>query len=427
MGFRRGEPVNRVEFLHDGELLEGERGESLVHALIAADRLVLARSPKLHRPRGPFCLRAACDGCLMRVNGVPNVLGCRTRLLGGETVETQNVLGSREVDLLSATDFLFPRGMDPHRLFAGVRGVSGVVTKLARRIAGLGKLPDSAEPVTTAKRREVDLLIVGGGQSGLACAEREGAAAVLLDDGLELGGKLRLLDRARAADLVTAARASGAELHAQTTAVGIYREPDDASGFFSVLAAHADRVTLFRARRLHLATGCHDAVPRFPGGDLPGVMSGRAALALESGDVVPAQRLALVGRGPLIDACAERFRRHVVVRVEDAEDVERAVGTLTVRGLVLRTEGGSRRVDAGALVFEDTPSPAFELAVQAGARTEFRPGTGYVPVLDDHGEAAPNVRCSGSVTGRAQRSISVPNNPSPPAMKTRSNTPSKRK
>src|SRR5688572_21070046 len=107
MGFRRVPLNNRVEFLHDGDLLEAERGESLAHALVAADRLLLARSTKLHRPRGPFCLRAACDGCLMRVNGVPNVLGCRTRVHGGETVETQNVLGSREVDLLSATDFLF--------------------------------------------------------------------------------------------------------------------------------------------------------------------------------------------------------------------------------------------------------------------------------------------------------------------------------
>ncbi len=398
MGFRRVPLTHRVEFLHDGDLLEAERGQSLVHALVAADRLLLARSTKLHRPRGPFCLRAACDGCSMRVNGVPNVLGCRTRVYGGETVETQNVLGSREVDLLSATDFLFPRGMDPHRLFAGVRVASTVVNKLARRIAGLGKLPDEAAPVTEARRREVDVLIVGGGQSGLELAAAEGSRAVLLDDGLELGGKLRLLRPETARVLGVEARAAGAELFSGMTALGVYREGDAPSGALSVLAVQGERVTLFRTRRLLLATGCHDAVPRFASGELPGVFSARAALELDAGNVVPALRIALVGRGPLLDACAERFARYVVARIEDAERVEHAVGTLAVRGLVVRTGGGSERIDAGAVIFDGTPSPAFELAVQAGARTEFRPGTGYVPVLDADGQAAPGVYCAGSMT-----------------------------
>lgn len=400
MGFRRVPLNHRVEFLHDGDLLEAERGESLAHALIAADRLLLARSTKLHRPRGPSCLRAACDGCLMRVNGVPNVAGCRTRVRGGETVETQNVLGSREIDLLSATDFLFPHGMDPHRLFAGVRVASTVVSKLARRIAGLGKLPDAAAPVTSARRRDVEVVIVGGGQSGLRLAATEGGRAVLLDDGLELGGKLRLLEPASAAALASQARAAGAELCSETTALGVYREPDDESGRLSVLAVQGERVTLFRTPRLVLATGCHDAVPRFAGGDLPGVMSARAALELDAGNVVPDLRLVLVGRGPLLDACQQRFERYVVARVEDAERVEHATGTLSLSGLVVRTRDGTQRIDAGALIFDGTPSPAFELAVQAGARTEFEPGKGYAPLIDSAGQAAPGVFCAGSVTGR---------------------------
>ncbi|MEZ4375267.1 MAG: 2Fe-2S iron-sulfur cluster-binding protein, partial [Polyangiaceae bacterium] len=51
-----------VRVFHDGHALEAEAGEPVAISLIGAGRLLLARSPKLHRPRGPYCLRAACDG-----------------------------------------------------------------------------------------------------------------------------------------------------------------------------------------------------------------------------------------------------------------------------------------------------------------------------------------------------------------------------
>ena len=49
-----GDPV---EITLDGETLVAEQGEALAFALLAADKLALSRSPKLHRPRGPSCLR----------------------------------------------------------------------------------------------------------------------------------------------------------------------------------------------------------------------------------------------------------------------------------------------------------------------------------------------------------------------------------
>src|SRR5262245_50273100 len=175
-------PTDPVEIEHEGERLEAERGEPLAFALIAAARLPLARSPKLHRPRGPYCLRGACDGCLARVDGVPNVMTCQRVALGGERIDTQNVLGTRGVDALRAADFLFPRGIDHHRLLAGIRGVSSVVQTFARRVAGLGKLPEAIETTRPARRREVDVLVIGGGPAGLGAAAALGAPAFLVDD-----------------------------------------------------------------------------------------------------------------------------------------------------------------------------------------------------------------------------------------------------
>ncbi len=125
----------------DGEPVVAERGEPAAVALLAAGHLALARSPKFHRPRGPACLRAACDGCLARVDEVPNVMTCRVPSTEGLRIETQNVVGSKDTDLLRMADWFFPEGMNHHELFAGVPGVQRVLQGFARRVAGLGRLP----------------------------------------------------------------------------------------------------------------------------------------------------------------------------------------------------------------------------------------------------------------------------------------------
>src|SRR5688572_19290242 len=139
--FRRGRALqDPVTITLDGADVPAERGEPLAIALLAAGKITLARSPKLHRPRAPSCLRGACDGCLARVDGVPNVMTCLRPAAGGERIETQNVVGSRESDLLRVTDWFFPQGIDHHHLMAGIPGISGVMQAFARKLAGLGKL-----------------------------------------------------------------------------------------------------------------------------------------------------------------------------------------------------------------------------------------------------------------------------------------------
>src|SRR3984957_18000592 len=135
---RRHPPSDPVTMHLDGQALVAERGEPVAVALLAAGKLALARSPKFHRPRGPSCLRAACDGCLARVDGRPNVMTCMVPAAEGTVVGTQNTRGAREVDFLRVTDWFFPRGMNHHELFAGVPGLQGLMQTFARRVAGLG-------------------------------------------------------------------------------------------------------------------------------------------------------------------------------------------------------------------------------------------------------------------------------------------------
>src|SRR5580704_1979391 len=161
--FRRSRPPTDPVTIHlDGEALPAERGEPLAASLLAADKTILARSPKLHRPRGPSCFRGGCDGCLARVDGVPNVMTCLRPAAGGERIDAQNVVGSRKADLLRVTDWFFAKGLDHHHLMAGV----------ARKVAGLGRLPSQPVAPRPARRLEVDVVVVGGGVTGVAAASR---------------------------------------------------------------------------------------------------------------------------------------------------------------------------------------------------------------------------------------------------------------
>src|SRR5690348_4294251 len=120
---RRTRPIsNPVVLTLDGERLEAERGEPIAASLLAAGKHTIARSPKFHRPRGPSCMRAACDGCLARVDGAPNTMTCLTPAEDGREIVSQNRLGPREADLLRMTDWFFPEGMNHHELFAGIPG-----------------------------------------------------------------------------------------------------------------------------------------------------------------------------------------------------------------------------------------------------------------------------------------------------------------
>ncbi len=394
---RLSEPQDPVTITHDGAAVVAQRGEPLVLPLLVAGGHALSRSPKLHRPRGPYCLRGACEGCLVRVDGVPNVMACQHAVQGEERVQTQNVLGSRELDLLGATDYLFPRGIDHHRLFAGLRGVSSLVQAFARRVSGLGRLPDEVLAERSAERREVDVLIVGGGAAGLGAAAVLGKTALLCDDQPELGGALGLLDSRAAAELAARARSAGCELLGRTVAAALAREPDDGSGRLTALLVGPGGTLLVRPRQVLVATGSHDPSPLFENNDAPGVMSARAALLALRRGVAVGRRVAVVGEGRF----ARRFVELAQGRIEclelDPESVLRALGRPELSRILVRAAGAERRLRADALIFDGPASPAFELCVQAGARLHFDPQRGYVPERAPDGSVAPNVFAAGSL------------------------------
>jgi sarcosine oxidase subunit alpha len=387
-----------IEF--DGRAVVAERGEPAAVALVAAGHLALARSPKFHRPRGPSCLRAACDGCLARVDGEPNVMTCRVPAAEGMRIETQNVVGSGGTDLLRMADWFFPEGMNHHELLAGVPGVQRVMQAFARRVAGLGRLPHETVAPRAAARRAVDVLVVGAGASGMAAAlelAKRGRRVEVVEDGLDWGGSLRALPeraQARWAPLVgafgDAVAASRVMLRLATTAAGIYGD--------DVLVGGPAGAEVLTARTLILAPGAHDGVLAFEGNDVPGVMSARAAGWLRAHGVSAGARMVVVvteGGGPFGEALAEGQADVELVRGTPA----RVRGSARVKeAAVVEAGGAERRIKCDALLVDAPRAPAYELCAQAGAELAHEP-RGFVVRVTAGGRIRRGVLAVGEVVG----------------------------
>jgi sarcosine oxidase subunit alpha len=397
-------PRDPVPIHLDGEVIEAERGEPAAVALIAAGRLALARSPKFHRPRGPACLRAACDGCLARVDGVPNVMTCRVPSVEGLRIETQNVVGSRDTDLLRVADWFFPEGMNHHELLAGVPGVQRMFQGIARRVAGLGQLPEGTVAPRAAMRRELDALVVGSGPAGMAAAialAGRGRAVEVIDDDLEWGGDARILRGAGVDDWTGLLEAFGEAVAAGriglsvgTTAAGIYG--DDVLVVRG--AASESSVEVVRARTLVLAPGAHDGALSFEGNDVPGVLSARAACRLLGRGVVPGAKVILVRAG-----AGSAFGRAYGSADSAAEVVEgvpvQVMGNTRPKGVTVATAEGKRRFPCDAVLIDAPPSPSYELCGQAGGQLSHE-ARGYVVGTSARGRLRPGVFAIGGVTGR---------------------------
>jgi sarcosine oxidase subunit alpha len=362
-------PPSRPVTIHlDGDPVLAEEGEPVTVALVAAGLVTLARSPKFHRPRGPACLRGACDGCLARVDDMPNVMTCRVPAHEGMRIETQNVVGSRDTDLLRLTDWFFPEGMNHHELLAGVPGASRVMQTLARRVAGLGRLPGGKEAApTAAHRREVDVLVVGAGPSGmasaLALAER-GRRVEVVDDDLTWGGGVRVLGgRAREGwepllrTMLEAVSSRRILVRSRTTATGVYGD--------DVVVADGVGIEVVSAKTLVLAPGAHDGVLAFEGNDVPGVMSARAGCRLLRYGVTPGKRIVVAvaaGAAPFGQAYAEARPEATLVRGTPLG----IRGSARPREVSISTGEGEVRLPCDALLVDAPRAPAYEICAQAG-------------------------------------------------------------
>lgn len=393
----------------DGRVVPARTGEPVASALLAAGIALVARSPKYHRPRGPFCLSGSCGSCLVRVDGSPNAPACGTPCRDGLEVESQNAFPDARRDLLGAIDLLTPRGLDHHGMATWSAVANRIAVAAARRLAGLGRLPDpevaaAARAVAPGPEERFDALVVGAGPAGLGAAgalAEAGRRVLLADQQPSPGGRLRCAlgaagepDRAFVAHALGAVRRAGGEVATGTAVLGLWR---DGGSPLAVLQGDAPskHLRLVRAERIAICTGGHARPLAIPGGDRPGVHGARGlAAALAEHGVLPGGRTAVVGEGAEADLVGAVLAAAGVAvdRVVSAEG-GRILGRARVRALALP----GRRIDCDSVAVALPPCPASELARALGAGVD--PVTAAVRADARGATAVPGLLAAGEVTG----------------------------
>jgi sarcosine oxidase subunit alpha len=396
-----------VDLTVDGKPTRGFDHESVATAAFASGVRVMSRSLKYHRPRTFFCLEGHCGGCLVRIDGVPNLRACQTACRSGQEVESQNAYPSAELDLFGAVDFLFPRGMDHHTLMTGSSILNNLASKVVRQLSGLGRLP--ARPVAAAdlpavEHDEVDVCVIGGGPAGLAAATAAaaaGATTLLVDDQLVLGGSLLADPRFGPGDAAARVRAaSDAGVRARTASTAIAFFPEDTG----VLAVATPRCLVrVHAKQWIWATGGYAVNLLFTDNDRPGVLAARAVgrLLVQHG-VIAGDRICVIEGPGMADYVGALVSALTTAGAEvtpvEADAVERARG----RGWVTSVElAGRSRVDCDVVAVAALPSPASDGPRQQGCAVRLDPARGGFAVqVDDGGRTtAAGVWACGDVCG----------------------------
>ncbi len=386
----------------DGTQLEARAGEPAAASIIASGELLFARSPKYHRPRGPWCLTGGCSQCLMRVDGVPNVATCQVPVTPGMRLERQNALPDARIDVLRASDFFFRSWFNHHEFLAGVPIAETVLAKVARQLSGLGVLPDRPKTRQPATFEQLGVVIIGAGAAGLALARRlheAGRPFTLLEKEAVVGG--RLISAAEEHQPpVWSPPTARVRTHAQV--VGLFA--DAGTPFLAVV--EQQQLKLIGYERLVIATGGQPAYAIFPNNDVPGVMAGRAvATLIRRHGVLPGQRVACTVSGaasvPEARALAKLVTQAGGTALAVGAQIKRAHGLRRVEAATVSDGRADQKLSCDVIAVCSPTNPSFELARAAGARVTWddRQECFVVETNANGKTSAPSVWAAGEVRG----------------------------
>lgn len=424
----------------DGHKLPAFKGDTLASALLAANRWVVGRSFKYHRPRGVFSAGVEEPNALVHLGegarSEPNARATMVEAYDGLVSASQNAWPSLAFDLGSVNDLLSPffSAGFYYKTFIGPFQGTGFwryCESFIRRAAGMGRAGFQPDPDIYRKSVDFcDLLVIGGGTAGLSAAlaaGRAGARVILAEQDYELGGAILAEPVGSSADhwLVSIrgelARLPNVSMMTRTSVFGAY--DGDTYGLVQRLTDHLPAPALDRprqhyiqlhAKRAVMATGALERPMVFAGNDKPGVMlAGAVRSYLNRYAILPGQRTVLSTNNNSIYALAADLAaagvqvtladvRHEIAPKLVAEmgaagvELRRGHGVLAAKGRqrVRAAEiapvdgaghatGSAHRVDCDVIAISGGWTPAFHLWSQLYGKPEYDPALGVFLARDD--------------------------------------------
>ncbi len=331
----------------------------------------LARSFRMHRPRGAFCHSGWCQQCRVTLADGRVVLACRTEAEGAAAITPARRAGR----VAGWFGERVPPWFYEHRFLRPRRLRQFYLDKL-RRLSAAPQAPLALPvPSVTAEDIDCDCLVVGGGLAGLAAATTAATQGrkVVLIEAERLGGRARWsADASALQGQIAAARAAGVDCREGLTCVALYSDRERA------LCVGPPGNVVVRYTSIVIATGAYDRLPTVPGNDLPGVLGARAFERLAAQRALPAGTSIgvyghavdvanviaaanggkcaiawVAGPGDLPESTAPRYPNAMLARMWGGD---------RVRGVVIEPGG---RLGCDLLVIAIT-QPTYELQAQLG-------------------------------------------------------------
>ena len=259
----RGRPLR---FRFNGNEVQGFDGDTVASALLANGHVHVARSFKLHRPRGVFSCGIEEPSALVDVGlggeRTPDTRVTDIDAADGMVCHPGNAWPSLGMDIaainarlaaLLPAGFYYKTFMWPHwHLFEPA----------IRAVAGLGHAANAPDPDRYDEvSRTIDVLVVGGGEAGAQAALAAARA----------GAQVLLLEATPHLVQADALRAAGVECHTRCTVFGLY-DHGLAAAVQTVGGVVRERLWKVRSPRIVVAIGAFERPMLFPDNDRPGVM-----------------------------------------------------------------------------------------------------------------------------------------------------------
>ena len=382
-----------VSFTFNGKKLRGYEGDTLASALLANDQMLVGRSFKYHRPRGVVASGAEEPNGLVNLGRgghfEPNQRVTTQELFDGLEATSQNHFPSLEFDVGAINTHLsrfLPAGFY-YKMFIHPRPFwKYVYEPFIRKSAGLGKAPKDRDADTYEHfHAHVDVLIVGGGISGLSAAlaaGRAGAQVLVIEQTANWGGRA-MVDEPEIDGMSASAWSaqtcqeldamSNVQRRSRMMGSGVYDHgyamAYERLGDHGAHDGPRHRLWKIRAKQIITATGAIERPLSFAANDLPGVLLASAVrdyvvnhgvsvgdrtVVVTNNDDAYRTAIALKEAGlevpAILDARTEangelpNAARDLGIRVETGKGIAKVKGGKRVKGVAICAQAGEGAV-----------------------------------------------------------------------------------